>query len=138
MNNLPVPPLPAQIEHDATFVPVGRLRRHSPPPDSGDPMPPRHPFSGHGAPAPPPTDVFAATATARDHGSVEHGSVENDERIAELGEWVADRGVVVFSAAGRSTESATRTSRAPSGPARRTTPMTYQAFTRDPVARRRY
>jgi NAD-dependent SIR2 family protein deacetylase len=64
--------------------------------------------------------------------------VENEERIERLAEWVADRGVVVLSGAGLSTESGIPDYRGPSGSARRTTPMTYQAFTRDPVARRRY
>ena len=52
--------------------------------------------------------------------------------------WVADGGVVVLSGAGLSTESGIPDYRGPSGAARRATPMTYQAFTRDPVARRRY
>jgi NAD-dependent SIR2 family protein deacetylase len=64
--------------------------------------------------------------------------MERDERVAELAEWVTDRGVVVLSGAGLSTESGIPDYRGPSGAARRTTPMTYQAFTRDPVARRRY
>jgi NAD-dependent SIR2 family protein deacetylase len=64
--------------------------------------------------------------------------VELDERVAQLAEWVADRGVVVLSGAGLSTESGIPDYRGPSGAARTTTPMTYQAFTRDPVARRRY
>jgi NAD-dependent SIR2 family protein deacetylase len=64
--------------------------------------------------------------------------VENEERIAQLAEWVADRGVVVLSGAGLSTESGIPDYRGPSGAARPSTPMTYQAFTRDPVARRRY
>jgi NAD-dependent SIR2 family protein deacetylase len=64
--------------------------------------------------------------------------VEHDERVAELADWVADRGVVVLSGAGLSTESGIPDYRGPSGAARRVTPMTYQAFTRDPVARRRY
>jgi NAD-dependent SIR2 family protein deacetylase len=46
--------------------------------------------------------------------------------------------VVVLSGAGLSTESGIPDYRGPSGAARRHTPMTYQAFTRDPVARRRY
>jgi len=72
-------------------------------------------------------------AAARDHGPV-----ELDERIARLAEWVAERRVVVLSGAGLSTESGIPDYRGPSGAARSGTPMTYQAFTRDPVARRRY
>jgi NAD-dependent SIR2 family protein deacetylase len=64
--------------------------------------------------------------------------VEFDERVDRLAEWVADRGVVVLSGAGLSTESGIPDYRGPSGAARRHTPMTYQTFTRDPVARRRY
>ena len=45
---------------------------------------------------------------------------------------------MVLSGAGLSTESGIPDYRGPSGAARRSTPMTYQAFTRDPVARRRY
>ena len=58
--------------------------------------------------------------------------------MAELGEWIAEGGVVVLSGAGLSTDSGIPDYRGPSGSARRTTPMTYQAFTRDPLARRRY
>jgi NAD-dependent SIR2 family protein deacetylase len=64
--------------------------------------------------------------------------MERDELVARLAEWVADRGVVVLSGAGLSTESGIPDYRGPSGSARRYTPMTYQAFTRDPAARRRY
>jgi NAD-dependent SIR2 family protein deacetylase len=46
--------------------------------------------------------------------------------------------VVVLSGAGLSTESGIPDYRGPSGSARRSTPMTYQTFTGDPVARRRY
>src|SRR3712207_6417209 len=69
---------------------------------------------------------------ARDDGWV------TDERVDELAGWVADGSVVVLSGAGLSTDSGIPDYRGPSGAARRTTPMTYQAFTRDPVARRRY
>ena len=64
--------------------------------------------------------------------------MELDERVGWLAEWVADRGVVVLSGAGLSTESGIPDYRGPSGVSRRHSPMTYQAFTRDPIARRRY
>lgn len=60
------------------------------------------------------------------------------EQVAELGEWVAEGGVVVLSGAGLSTDSGIPDYRGPSGSARRGTPMTYQEFTGDAVARRRY
>jgi NAD-dependent SIR2 family protein deacetylase len=59
-------------------------------------------------------------------------------QVAELGEWIAEGGVVVLSGAGLSTDSGIPDYRGPSGSARRGTPMTYQQFTGDPVARRRY
>src|SRR5919112_1546895 len=65
----------------------------------------------------------------------DHGWVELEERTGRLAEWVADRGVVVLSGAGLSTESGIPDYRGPSGAARRHAPMTYQAFTRDPMAR---
>lgn len=68
---------------------------------------------------------------ARDDGWV-------DEKVLRLAEWVAEGDVVVLSGAGLSTESGIPDYRGPSGAARPVTPMTYQAFTRDPVARRRY
>ncbi len=58
--------------------------------------------------------------------------------MTTLAGWVADGDVVVLSGAGLSTDSGIPDYRGPSGAARRTTPMTYQSFTRDPVARRRY
>lgn len=60
------------------------------------------------------------------------------ERVAELAGWVADGGVVVLSGAGLSTESGIPDYRGPSGAARSGTPMTFQTFTTDPAARRRY
>jgi NAD-dependent SIR2 family protein deacetylase len=60
-------------------------------------------------------------------------------RIEQLAEWVRDGGVVVLSGAGISTESGIPDYRGPSGLSRRgVAPMTYQAFTTDPIARRRY
>src|SRR3954469_8120939 len=51
---------------------------------------------------------------------------------------VSDGEVVVLSGAGLSTESGIPDYRGPTGAARRHSPMTYQAFLKDPVARRRY
>ncbi|MGV9213447.1 NAD-dependent protein deacetylase [Micromonospora sp. RB23] len=58
--------------------------------------------------------------------------------VQELASLVAGGRVVVLSGAGLSTESGIPDYRGPSGVARRHTPMTFQAFTRDPLARRRY
>jgi len=58
--------------------------------------------------------------------------------LRELTELVRAGGVVVLSGAGLSTESGIPDYRGPTGLTRRVAPMTYQAFTRDPLARRRY
>ena len=55
-----------------------------------------------------------------------------------LADLVADGNVVVLSGAGLSTESGIPDYRGPTGAARPSTPMTYQAFTGEPAARRRY
>ncbi|GLY06065.1 MULTISPECIES: NAD-dependent protein deacetylase [Actinoplanes] len=60
------------------------------------------------------------------------------EQVARLDAWIREGGVVVLSGAGLSTDSGIPDYRGPSGSARRNTPMTYQNFTGDPVARRRY
>lgn len=60
------------------------------------------------------------------------------ERYAALADMVAAGGVVVLSGAGLSTESGIPDYRGPDGTLTRRTPMTYQAFTRDPGARHRY
>ncbi|WP_435827407.1 NAD-dependent protein deacetylase [Actinoplanes philippinensis] len=64
--------------------------------------------------------------------------LEMVEQLARLDEWVAEGDVVVLSGAGLSTDSGIPDYRGPSGSARRGSPMTYQTFTGDPVARRRY
>jgi NAD-dependent SIR2 family protein deacetylase len=58
--------------------------------------------------------------------------------VSELRGLVAGGGVVVLSGAGLSTDSGIPDYRGPSGLARRHTPMTYQTFLGDPVARHRY
>jgi NAD-dependent SIR2 family protein deacetylase len=66
------------------------------------------------------------------------GSGTQAPGFAALAERVRLGGVVVLSGAGLSTESGIPDYRGPSGSLRRHTPMTYQEFTRDPVARHRY
>jgi NAD-dependent SIR2 family protein deacetylase len=58
--------------------------------------------------------------------------------LAALAELLRRGGVAVLSGAGLSTESGIPDYRGPTGLSRRVTPMTYQAFTCDPLARRRY
>lgn len=58
--------------------------------------------------------------------------------MSHLTHLMAQGRVVVLSGAGLSTDSGIPDYRGPSGALRRQTPMTYQAFTGDPLARRRY
>lgn len=73
------------------------------------------------------------------HGAAVAASAVHLDATERLAGLVAEGDVVVLSGAGLSTESGIPDYRGPSGAAmRRHAPMTYQAFTRDPVARRRY
>ncbi|MCW2527311.1 MAG: Sir2-family regulator protein [Pseudonocardiales bacterium] len=60
---------------------------------------------------------------------------ENEQRLREL---LAAGDVAVLTGAGLSTESGIPDYRGPTGALRTHTPMTYQSFTKDPLARRRY
>jgi NAD-dependent SIR2 family protein deacetylase len=60
------------------------------------------------------------------------------EKLEALAELVGRGGVVVLSGAGLSTDSGIPDYRGPSGMLRKHTPMTFQLFTADPVARHRY
>ncbi len=64
--------------------------------------------------------------------------VQGDAQARELVELVGRGGVVALSGAGLSTESGIPDYRGPTGLARGAQPMTYQVFTGDPQARRRY
>jgi NAD-dependent SIR2 family protein deacetylase len=65
-------------------------------------------------------------------------TASTDQRLEQLAGLLAAGSVAVLSGAGLSTESGIPDYRGPSGSLRRHTPMTYQEFTSDPAARRRY
>jgi NAD-dependent SIR2 family protein deacetylase len=58
--------------------------------------------------------------------------------VSALADLLADRGALVLSGAGLSTDSGIPDYRGATGSLRRHTPMTYQTFTRDPRGRHRY
>ena len=81
-------------------------------------------------------------STTRTSGTVDLASTPMDapdlDALADLADLVGRGGVVVLSGAGLSTESGIPDYRGPTGAARPSVPMTYQVFTGDPDARRRY
>ena len=89
-----------------------------------------------GAAVPVGTRRVEGAVALRQHGRVLDRAATDD--LAALAELVADGDVVVLSGAGLSTESGIPDYRGPTGAARPSSPMTYQTFSGDPAARRRY
>ncbi len=70
--------------------------------------------------------------------AVDDEAADQVRTLEALADLVAAGEVMVLSGAGLSTESGIPDYRGPTGALRRSLPMTYQTFTRDPLARRRY
>ncbi len=77
-------------------------------------------------------------AVLPDTADAEAADVTEVAGFSELTELLGHGHAVVLSGAGLSTDSGIPDYRGPSGSLRRHTPMTYQSFMRDPVARHRY
>jgi len=76
--------------------------------------------------------VYDITAVAENTDAID------DAALADIADLVRGGDVLVLSGAGLSTESGIPDYRGPTGVLRNSLPMTYQTFTRDPLARRRY
>lgn len=76
--------------------------------------------------------MYDITAVAENTDAID------DAALADIADLVRGGDVLVLSGAGLSTESGIPDYRGPTGVLRNSLPMTYQTFTRDPLARRRY
>lgn len=81
---------------------------------------------------------LVTSVTDEPAGAAAATPLDEPAELDELAELVGRGGVLVLSGAGLSTESGIPDYRGPTGRLRRALPMTYQAFTGDATARRRY